>query len=398
MDKFELLCLLEAISNYAYDIHYTAKGRYFFSDHLFSERLSDVDVKDDFIETFYLGKSEEAPSSADIARKVAALTPQITDNTQDNFKRLRDLIIRALMLIQKYDGTKGEEDILGAIAHILQRHNGLLYRQLTYTPEEIRNDNSDWRDIVSEEDTTQTLENAVWHEEDHPRKKDGTFTFKGEGESGSEQQEEKSAEREEKTKEKVTKHLEKCKEYEPKITKTLEGITKSADGAKMVGLEFRLKSNESTLRKVKKDAEEKNWSENTVLNNMYDIVRYTQESPEDKLVSNFEKTMDDLKSKGYIIIQIKNTFKPNAEYKGINCKIKSPEGNKFELQFHTPKSLEVKEVIHKKYEKQRQLPEGSEEYKKLGAEMHEISRAIKEPRNIDSIKNYQLYKKKKSVA
>lgn len=162
MDKFELLCLLEAISNYAYDIHYTAKGRYFFSDHLFSERLSDVDVKDDFIETFYLGKSEEAPSSADIARKVAALTPQITDNTQDNFKRLRDMIIRALMIIQKYDGTKGEEDILGAIAHILQRHNGLLYRQLTYTPEEIRNDNSDWRDIVSEEDTTQTLENEKW--------------------------------------------------------------------------------------------------------------------------------------------------------------------------------------------------------------------------------------------
>ena len=162
MDKFELLCLLEAISNYAYDIHYTAKGRYFFSDHLFSERLSDVDVKDDFIETFYLGKSEEAPSSADIARKVATLTPQITDNTQDNFKRLRDLIIRALMTIQKYDGTKGEEDILGAIAHILQRHNGLLYRQLTYTPEEIRNDNSDWRDIVDEEDTTQTLENEKW--------------------------------------------------------------------------------------------------------------------------------------------------------------------------------------------------------------------------------------------
>lgn len=162
MDKFELLCLLEAISNYAYDIHYTAKGRYFFSDHLFSERLSDVDVKDDFIETFYLGKSEEAPSSADIARKVATLTPQITDNTQDNFKRLRDLIIRALMTIQKYDGTKGEEDLLGSVAHILQRHNGLLYRQLTYTPEEIRNDNSDWRDIVSEEDTTQTLENEKW--------------------------------------------------------------------------------------------------------------------------------------------------------------------------------------------------------------------------------------------
>lgn len=162
MDKFELLCLLEAISNYAYDIHYTANGRFFFSDHLFSERLSDVDVKDDFIETFYLGKSQEAPASADIARKVADLTPEITENEQDNFKRLRNMIIRALMGVQAYDGTKGEEDLLGSVAHILQRHNGLLYRQLTYTPEEIRNDDDDWRDIVDEEDTTQTLENEKW--------------------------------------------------------------------------------------------------------------------------------------------------------------------------------------------------------------------------------------------
>lgn len=162
MDKFELLCLLEAISHYAYDIHYTSKGRLFFSDHLFSERLADVDVADDYIETFFLGKSEEAPSSADIAREVAKMTPEITDDQQGNFKRLRNLIIRALMVIENYKGTKGEEDLLGSVAHILQRHNGLLYRQLTYTPAELQNNNEDWEDIVTPEDTAQTLDNEKW--------------------------------------------------------------------------------------------------------------------------------------------------------------------------------------------------------------------------------------------
>ncbi|MBR1648490.1 MAG: hypothetical protein IJ689_02710 [Alphaproteobacteria bacterium] len=162
MDKFELLCLLEAISNYAYDIHYTAKGKNFYADHLFSERLADVDVKDDFIETLYLGESEDAPESADIARKVAELTPTLSENTQDNFKKLREMIVSALIGIENYKGTKGEEDLLGSVAHILQRHNGLLYRQLTYTPEEVRNDNEDWRDIVTPADTAQTLENDKW--------------------------------------------------------------------------------------------------------------------------------------------------------------------------------------------------------------------------------------------
>ena len=162
MDKFELLCLLEAISNYAYDIHYSAKGKFFFSDHLLSERLADVDVADDFIETLFLGESEDAPESADIARKVADLTPEVGKNTQANFKKLRNMIVKALMEIENYKGTKGAEDLLGSVAHILQRHNGLLYRQLTYTPAELQNDNDDWRDIVDGEDTTQTLENDKW--------------------------------------------------------------------------------------------------------------------------------------------------------------------------------------------------------------------------------------------
>ena len=163
MDKFDLLCNLQAISNFAYDIHYTAKGRNFYSDHIFSERLADVDVMDDFIETFYLGESEDAPDSSKISSHVAEITPKPVNDTQMNFKTLREMIVKVLIAIQNYKGTKGEEDLLGSVAHILQRHNGLLFRELIYTPEEIRNSDEEWENLVTTKETMGgELNNEKW--------------------------------------------------------------------------------------------------------------------------------------------------------------------------------------------------------------------------------------------
>ncbi len=414
MDKFELLCLLEAISNYAYDIHYTAKGRYFFSDHLFSERLSDVDVKDDFIETFYLGKSEEAPSSADIARKVATLTPQITDNTQDNFKRLRDLIIRALMTIQKYDGTKGEEDILGAIAHILQRHNGLLYRQLTYTPEEIRNDNSDWRDIVSEEDTTQTLENEKAIELENGGAGSGNFGHAGRigkvggsapqgakkdltssAESGNIKLERRSYKNykgedvEFETTPANWAVFDKAKSKEPAITKTVTSAIKKT-GAETFGLEFRLKLPKTAVDKIERDRKEKpqlkDKADTYFLSHAWDNVRYSQVSEPEKLKADTYSTLAELEKKGHKIKEIKNYFdKDDNPYDGINVKMISPDNQRYELQFNTLKNFNIKEKeLHPIYDLDRdeENPEKHAEYQK---QMFEIAKKFEVPEGIRTI-------------
>lgn len=151
LDKiFDLICQIQAISNYAYDIHYSARGSFFYSDHLFSERVGDVEeiseVKDDLIETVYLGRGKEAPLSEDVSLRVAEITPEVSKDTQTNFKRLRDLIISALVDIEDLkELTRGEEDLIGSLAHILQRHNGLLYRQLDYSDTEVANEKDvDW--------------------------------------------------------------------------------------------------------------------------------------------------------------------------------------------------------------------------------------------------------------
>ena len=414
MDKFELLCLLEAISNYAYDIHYTAKGRYFFSDHLFSERLSDVDVKDDFIETFYLGKSEEAPASADIARKVATLTPQITDNTQDNFKRLRDMIIRALMTIQKYDGTKGEEDILGAIAHILQRHNGLLYRQLTYTPEEIRNDNSDWRDIVSEEDTTQTLENEKAIELENGGAGSGNFGHAGRigkvggsapqgakkdltssAESGNIKLERRSYKNykgedvEFETTPANWAALDKAKFKEPVITEDVTSAIKKT-GAESFGLEYKLKLPKKAVEKIEREREEKPYlkdkADTYILNHVWDNVRYSQASEPEKLKSDMYSTLAELEKKGHKVYEIKNYFDNDKNpYNGINVKMISPNNQRYELQFNTLKNFNIKEKeLHPIYELKR-VEKDENKKKEYDSKSFEISKTMDFPEGIRTI-------------
>lgn len=141
---FEIVALIETMSNYAYDIHYTTHGKRFYPNHLFSERIGDVeetyDFKDEIYETVWLGRGQEAPLSEDLTKRVAELTPEVSDDTQINFKRLRELIISALVEIEDLrELTVGEQDIFGRLASWLQRNNGLLWKQLEYTPEEIAN-------------------------------------------------------------------------------------------------------------------------------------------------------------------------------------------------------------------------------------------------------------------
>ena len=137
MDKFEILCGIRAISQFAKDIGFNARGKGFYSVLLMSDRISDEDISDRFIEIMYLGESEDAPSSKDINAQVEKMLPTPEKDSDKNFKLLRSMIVSMLMGLQGYKTkTKAESDLLGGLAHILQRYNGLLYRELTYAPDE----------------------------------------------------------------------------------------------------------------------------------------------------------------------------------------------------------------------------------------------------------------------
>ena len=173
---------------------------------------------------------------------------------------------------------------------------------------------------------------------------------------------------------------------EPEITNVLQDITSQTNG-RLEGLDFRVKEGDSFLRKCIKDAEEKNKSAEQVAESLYDGVRYTQVSNVESFSSNTRKTIDSLCSKGYNIAGIKNTIgDADAPYRGINVKIETPQGQRFELQFHTQQSLEIKEANHKLHEQRRVLSKDDPAYERLSRKMTENARLIQTPPGSDTLR------------
>ena len=138
----KIACRLQAISNFAYDIHYNARGNDFYENHLFAERIGDQyetsAFKDEIFETVFLGRGKDVPASKEIESGVLVLTPESQKNEESDYKLLRGMITACLEDIENLNGLSlGEGDLFGRIASVLQRHNGLLFARLSYGEEEV---------------------------------------------------------------------------------------------------------------------------------------------------------------------------------------------------------------------------------------------------------------------
>ena len=197
--------------------------------------------------------------------------------------------------------------------------------------------------------------------------------------------------------------LKKAAAAEPAITKDLQKIVGSTRGTinyevKINGetkhaLDFKLKGGGSLKRKITSD-----FVEGTDLDyiegHIYDAVRYTDLVDGDFLVEDYMKIQTDLEAKGYKIVRVKNTLGDASKpYRGLNTVVEAPNGYKFELQFHTPESLDVKERAHVLYEEQRKDSTSAADKLRLDKEMRELSADLPNVKNIDSIKSYDNLKR-----
>lgn len=189
---------------------------------------------------------------------------------------------------------------------------------------------------------------------------------------------------------------------EPQITSDLCDISDQI-GAGMFGLDYRLKrasdSSDGSCRIADKIAENMEKAEKKgkpityeqAVDQLSDMVRYTQACTPENLVENFQATTEALKKKGYMPVKIKNSwdsFSLDRPYRGVNCVFKSPTGTKFELQFHTAESLVGKEVQHGQYEEQRS-PRTQENRKQLLSQMmYQNMSSMTVPKNIGKIEPY----------
>jgi hypothetical protein len=157
----------------------------------------------------------------------------------------------------------------------------------------------------------------------------------------------------------------------------------------LVGLDYRVKSKESFLRKV--DTDSRNSVDAQIISDTIsttnDVIRYTFQDSHKKLTDSYFKAIDALAEKGYTKVKVKNTWNKYSPYKGINTIFKSPDGQNFEIQFHTPESFKLKDgELHKLYEEWRLLPEDTTESKALRKQMFELSQTLTVPKNIEKVR------------
>ena len=184
----------------------------------------------------------------------------------------------------------------------------------------------------------------------------------------------------------VDKLVEKSQKIEPAITADINNIATKA-GGKLVGLENRLKSPHSIKRKIEAEVAD-GFSKSLSLNKIRDAIRYTTVFKENDFVTRYKAMQYLLAIEGYKTIVVKNTWKNDSAYKGVNTFIQNEDGDVFEMQYHTQQSFDVKNgLLHKLYEKFRDPKTSIHEKEKLLLEMRKLSSKIKVPEGVELIED-----------
>jgi len=166
---------------------------------------------------------------------------------------------------------------------------------------------------------------------------------------------------------------EKVGKLEPSLTKTMMGVADEI-GAKMEGLQFRLKTEKSLARKIDEDAQKYGGDTDQAARNISDAVRYTMVIDTNNYTDTVTKALDGLRDTGYQASRVKNFWQKGDDYQGINAKMKHPAGFEFELQFHSPESLAMKEKTHAIYEERRVAKDAKTKYKLFERTVRMISK------------------------
>ncbi|MDR2615506.1 MAG: hypothetical protein LBC28_02895 [Oscillospiraceae bacterium] len=168
---------------------------------------------------------------------------------------------------------------------------------------------------------------------------------------------------------------------EPEITKTIIEVA-GKTGVKIEGLNNRLKSEKSFIRKREK-------APNAAIN---DILRYTYTASPDMYVDAIQKSIAEFEKAGYKTVRLRNYWVEAADpFNGVNTLIRAPNGQIFEVQYHTRESFELKNgELHKLYERQRTFDDESYEFWELQQEMFSLSKKLIIPENVSEMKSYGI--------
>lgn len=160
-------------------------------------------------------------------------------------------------------------------------------------------------------------------------------------------------------------------------------------GSSNTSFDFMYKGFDSLFRKITTKSASKGLSKEEYAERITDALRFTNLSPAETLTEDYFKMINALESQGFKMVEVTNTFVDYTSYRGVNTLVKSPNGYIFELQFHTPQSMEIKEINHKLYEEERKLDKvkDANRIREIIATENKNAKSIITPKDVEKIQN-----------
>ena len=147
--------------------------------------------------------------------------------------------------------------------------------------------------------------------------------------------------------------IERVRMDEPKVTRDMQAVVQH-EGGEMRGLEHRIKSRDSLLRKLMLKGNTKGLGPVQLVNDIKDVLRYTMVYSPVGWGLNVQDSLWGLEERGYRVKEEENFWEKGDDYSGLHYVLESPSGINIELQFHSDDSHRLKEsTLHKLYEEFR---------------------------------------------
>jgi hypothetical protein len=189
----------------------------------------------------------------------------------------------------------------------------------------------------------------------------------------------------------TTEAIGRVREFQPAISADMRTVEQeNRYGGWLEGFNYRLKDEDRLKEKVAEQLQsEPDKPPSEVLRKIPDAIRYTFCFQLESYTKGYYDIKERLESRGYEMYYSRNWW-ANPEYKGINTRWLAPEGQRFEVQFHTPESFHAKHnVTHAAYEKIRDPKTSRAELRELHAFQREVSAQIAVPGGAADIRDYR---------
>jgi len=148
-------------------------------------------------------------------------------------------------------------------------------------------------------------------------------------------------------------HADLADEADRHILPALRRIEAADPARRLAGLDHMVKGEDRLKEKMADYLRAPGVTVREALDEVPDPVRFTLCYGAEHYSDGVLADVDRLKNEGFELIKLKNLWHAD-QYKGINSQWRRPEsGCRFEMQFHTPESLEAKELTHEAYERIR---------------------------------------------